>query len=88
MKAKNTIKESRTDWSQLRKKPDQEIDFSDVPELNKSFFSKAQVRMPKRKKAVSLRLDSDVLDWFKHEGKGYQTKINAVLRSYAEAHQH
>jgi uncharacterized protein (DUF4415 family) len=88
MKAKNTIKESRTDWNQLKKTPDSEIDFSDVPKLSKSFFSEAQVRMPKRKKAVSLRLDSDVLDWFKHEGKGYQTKINAVLRAYAEAHQH
>ncbi len=88
MKAKNTIKESRTDWNQLKKMPDSEIDFSDVPKLSKSFFSKAHVRMPKRKKAVSLRLDPDVLDWFKHEGKGYQTKINAVLRSYAEAHQH
>ena len=88
MKAKNTIKESRTDWNQLKKMPDSEIDFSDVPKLSKSFFARAQVRMPKRKKAVSLRLDPDVLDWFKHEGKGYQTKINAVLRSYAEAHQH
>jgi uncharacterized protein (DUF4415 family) len=88
MKAKNTIRESRTDWNQLKKMPDSDIDFSDVPKLSKSFFSGAQVRMPKRKKAVSLRLDPDVLDWFKHEGKGYQTKINAVLRSYAEAHQH
>ncbi len=87
MKAKNTLKESRTDWNQLKKMPDSEIDFSDVPKLGKSFFSDAQVRMPKRKKAVSLRIDSDVLDWFKREGKGYQTKINAVLRAYAEAHQ-
>ena len=88
MKAKNTIRESRTDWNRLKEMSDSEIDFSDVPKLNKSFFSKAQVRMPKRKKAVSLRLDPDVLDWFKHEGKGYQTKINAILRAYVEAHQH
>ncbi len=68
--------------------PDAEIDFSDVPELNSDFFSRAQVRMPKRKKAVSLRLDHDVLDWFKHEEKQYQTKINAILRAYVEAHRH
>ena len=87
MKAKNTIKESRTDWNRLKKAPDRELDFSDIPKLGKSFFDNAQVRMPRRKKALSIRLDADVIDWFKEEGKGYQTKINAVLRSYAEAHQ-
>jgi len=65
--------------------PDSKIDVSDVPKLDKAFFSQAQVRMPKRKKAVSLRLDQDVLDWFKREEKHYQTKINAVLRAYVEA---
>ena len=88
MKAKNTIRESRTDWNRLKSTPDSSIDFSDVPELGKDFFSQAKVRMPKRKKAVSLRLDPDVLDWFKHEERQYQTKINAVLRAYVEAHQH
>ncbi len=88
MKAKNTIKESRTDWNRLKEMSDADIDFSDVPALDSDFFSRAQVRMPKRKKAVSLRLDPDVLDWFKHEEKQYQTKINAVLRAYVEAHRH
>ncbi len=87
MKAKNTIRESRTDWNRLKETPDSGIDFSDVPELGKDFFSRAQVRMPKRKKAVSLRLDPDVVDWFKREEGPYQTKINAVLRAYVEAHQ-
>ena len=88
MKAKNTIRESRTDWNRLKEMPDSDIDLTDAPKLDKAFFSKAQVRMPKRKKAVSLRLDSDVLDWFKRKEKQYQTKINAVLRAYVEAHQH
>ena len=88
MKAKNTTNESRTDWNKLKELPDSEIDFSDVPKLGKSFFTQAKVRLPKRKKAVSLRLDPDVLDWFKQEGKGYQTKINAVLRAYVNAHPH
>jgi len=74
MKAKNTIRESRTDWNRLEEMPDAEIDFSDVPELNSDFFSRAQVRMPKRKKAVSLRLDHDVLDWFKHEKSSTRPK--------------
>jgi uncharacterized protein (DUF4415 family) len=88
MKAKNTIRESRTDWNRLKEMSDSDIDYSDVPKLDKSFFKHAQVRMPKRKQSVSLRLDPDVLDWFKHKGQGYQTRINAVLRAYVEAHQH
>ena len=45
-------------------------------------WSKAEVRSAPRKKPVTLRLDADLLDWFKSLGKGYQTRINAVLRSY------
>ena len=86
MRKTNTSGESRTDWKKLGAKPDAEIDTSDVPELDKDFFRHAEVRMPKAKQMVSLRLDSDVLDWFKRQGKGYQTKINAVLRAYVEAH--
>ncbi|MFC1451838.1 BrnA antitoxin family protein [Verrucomicrobiota bacterium] len=68
--------------------PDSEIDVSEIPKLDKAFFKHAKLRMPKRKQSVSLRLDPDVLDWFKHEGRGYQTRINAILRAYVEAHQH
>ena len=88
MKAKNTIRESRTDWNRLKDMPDSDIDFAEVPKLGKTYFAGAQVRMPKRKKSVSLRLDPDVLDWFKKDGRGYQTRINAVLQAYVEAHRH
>jgi len=81
----SSAKESRTDWKKLAAKPDAGIDTSDIPELDKDFFRHAKLRMPKGKQMVSLRLDSDVLDWFKRQGKGYQTKINAVLRAYVEA---
>lgn len=87
MKAKNTIKESRTDWNRVNNMSDSDIDSSDIQELGKDFFSSARIRMPRTKKAVSIRLDADVLDWFKHEEKQYQTKINAILRAYVEAHQ-
>jgi len=87
MKAKSSVRESRTEWSRLKQLRDSEIDYSDIPKLDKSFFKHAKLRMPQRKKSVSLRLDLDVLTWFKHGGRGYQTKINAILKAYVEAHQ-
>jgi len=86
MKRENTARESRTDWTRLDEMADSEIDFSDTPKLDKSFFKHAKLRMPKTKRAVSLRLDPEVLAWFRGQGKGYQTRINAVLRMYMEAH--
>ena len=86
MKRENTAKESRTDWDRLGEMADSELDFSDIPKLDRSFFKHAKLRMPKTKRAVSLRLDPDVLAWFKRQGKGYQTRINSVLRLYMEAH--
>jgi uncharacterized protein (DUF4415 family) len=86
MRKKSTGKGSRTDWKKLATKSDTEIDTSDVPALDEDFFRQAQVRMPEAKQMVSLRLDRDVLDWFKSRGKGYQTRVNAVLRAYVDAH--
>ncbi len=86
MKRTNTTKESRTDWRKLATTADDKIDTSDIPELDKNFFREARIRLPKTKQLVSLRLDSDILDWFKRRGKGYQTRINAVLRAYVRAH--
>ena len=63
---------------------DEDIDTSDIPPLEEGFFSKAQVRMPKPKATVTIRLDQDILSWFKAQGKGYQTRINAILRTYME----
>ncbi len=88
MKEKNTKRRSKTDWELVRKMKDREIDFSEIPELDKSFFAKATLRLPKRKETVSIRLDPDILNWFKHQGQGYQTRINAVLRMYMEAKIH
>jgi len=82
----NTTRESRTDWRRLAALPDEKIDTSDIPELDADFFREAKLRLPTGKQLVSLQIDSDVLDWFKRQGKGYQTKINAVLRAYVEAH--
>ena len=86
MRATSSTKESRTDWQKLVNTPDDKIDTSDVPELDEDFFREAKLRLPKGKRLVSLRIDSDILEWFKLQGKGYQTRINAILRAYFRAH--
>lgn len=71
--------------------PDSEIDFSDIPELTDEFFENAQQGTMYRrmhKQQTTLRLDMDILDWFKRhakDGKGYQTDINKALRAYVVA---
>ncbi len=79
-------KTSKTDWSRLNKIKDEKIDYSDIAELDEAFFKNAEVRMP-AKQSVTIRLDSDVLTWFKEQGKGYQSRINKLLRVYMDAHQ-
>lgn len=64
---------------------DEDIDYSDIPELGEEFWSRAVIEHPRPKKPVTLRVDADVLEWFQAGGRGYQTRINAVLRSYVEA---
>lgn len=85
MKNKNMKRSSRTDWERLRNMKDSEIDYSDIPPLDDNFFKNAVLIFPNPKPIITIRLDSDVLDWFKSLGKGYQTKINAVLRAYVKA---
>ena len=63
---------------------DAEIDYSDIPPLDKSFFTKATETWPPTKQQVTIRLDADVLEFFRAQGQGYQTRINAVLRSYVD----
>lgn len=67
---------------------DEDIDYSDIPPLDDSFFEKTIIELPKPKDSITLRLDHEVLEWFKQQGRGYQTRINAVLKSYVKAQQH
>lgn len=66
---------------------DEDIDYSDIPDHgdDDAFWARA-VKMPRTKQGIFIRLDADVLDWFKGQGPGYQTRMNAVLRSYMEHH--
>jgi uncharacterized protein (DUF4415 family) len=70
---------------------DEEIDLSDLPEIPPEKFAQAIVRkglQPATRKAqITLRLDTDVLDWFRAKGTGYQSQMNAVLRAYKQAHE-
>jgi uncharacterized protein (DUF4415 family) len=74
-----------TDWERLDAMTDEEIDTSEIPPLDEEFFANATLRLPEAKAAVMIRLDADVLDWFRSQGKGYQTRINTVLRRYVNA---
>lgn len=58
------------------------IDTSDIPELDDDFFRQAELRLP-AKQTVTIRLDADVLAWFKDQASGYQTRINQLLRQQA-----
>ena len=90
MKKKVTSKKSQTDWKRLKSMKDKDINLSDSPELGPEMFARAIVRRGlkpvTRKAQLTLRLDQDVLDWFRKQGKGYQTQINSLLRAYMEAH--
>jgi len=90
MKQNNTITTSQTDWARLDALQDEDIDFSDIPEVTPAMFAKAIVRRglkPRTKSQLTLRLDSDVIEWFKQQGRGWQTQMNALLRAYMEERQ-
>jgi uncharacterized protein (DUF4415 family) len=86
MKSYTTKERSRTNWARIDALKDKEIDASDIPAQGKAFFTRAMLRLPEPKTAVTIRLDRQVLNWFKNKGPGYQTRINALLRAYMEAH--
>jgi uncharacterized protein (DUF4415 family) len=65
--------------------PDDQIDYSDAPFLLDAVWMKAVDSLPETKTQITLRIDADVIDFFKHTGKRYQTRINAVLRAYVDA---
>lgn len=83
MSARSTKRRSRTNWERVDSITDRQIDYSDIPPLDSAFFREA-ILWPGPKKQVTLRLDPDVLTYFRKQGKGYQSTINAVLRRYVE----
>ena len=80
-----------TDYERLASMKDEDIDLSDSPEITPEMFARAVVRrnfkVIPRKKQLTLRIDSDVVEWYQKQGPGYQTRINSLLRAYMKEHQ-
>jgi uncharacterized protein (DUF4415 family) len=70
---------------EIARLPDSEIDLSDIPELGEAFWAKARIVSPEGTEQITLRLPRHVLRHFKQCGKGYQSRISAVLSSYVDA---
>jgi uncharacterized protein (DUF4415 family) len=76
-------KQSQTDWARIDALKDEEIDYSEIPDLgeDEAFWAQAEVVVP-----LTILVDPDVLAWFRAQGKGYEARISAALRAYKEAH--
>jgi len=77
-------KSIKSDLARIDRMRDADIDYSDIPPLDKTFLKKAITAWPPVKRQLTIRLDADVLDWLKGQGKGYQTRINHILRVVME----
>jgi uncharacterized protein (DUF4415 family) len=78
-------KSIKSDLAKVDRMKDADIDYSDIPPLDKSFFTKATEAWPPTKQQLTIRLDADVLKWLKAHGRGYQTRINRILRAAMES---
>jgi len=81
---------TKTDWNRLRRVSDAEIrkgieSDPDARATDQEFWKQAKLVWPSRKAVVTMRLDRDLLQWFRQQ-RGYQTRINAILRAYMNAH--
>ena len=90
MKKESSSRVSETDWRRVRAQRDEDILLTpEHPEADLKHVVRAIVRQglvpvpPKR--SISLRIDADVLAWFQEQGRGYQTRMNAVLRAFRDA---
>lgn len=73
----------KSDLKRIDAMKDSDIDYSDIPEIDDEMFARAVVKEP-AKATITIRVDQDVLDWFKDQGAGYKTRINGVLRGYRD----
>ena len=78
-------KSIKSDLARIDRMRDAEIDYSDIPPLDKTFLKKAAAAWPPVKKQLTIRLDADVLEWLRGQGRGYQTRINRILRVVMES---
>ena len=88
---RNSSKPGRTDWRRIAAMSEKEIMAAaksdpDAQPTELDFWKDAKVVLPERKQPVTLRIDRDVLAWFKAQGQRYQSRMNAVLKAYVQAH--
>jgi uncharacterized protein (DUF4415 family) len=81
----------RTDWARINSMTDAEIERiaasdKENPPTRQADWATATIGLPSLKTPVNAKFDLDVVEWFKSHGRGYQTRMNAVLRRYMEAH--
>jgi uncharacterized protein (DUF4415 family) len=76
-----TISEKRL--KELAARSDEKIDYSDIPPLDDDFWKNAQLVEPDKTQQITLRVKKSVIDAYKATGKGYQSRMNAVLETYA-----
>ena len=79
-------KSIKSDLKRVDAMKDRDIDYSDIPRLDDSFFKRPLAELPKPKKPITIRIDPEVLEWFQSKGPRYQTRINAVLKAYVQTH--
>ncbi|MFN0104005.1 MAG: BrnA antitoxin family protein [Bryobacteraceae bacterium] len=85
-------RQGQTDWKRVDALTDADVvkaiqSDPDTVEAGPEWFSQAMVLRPAQdKEPITVRLDADMLDWFRRQGRGYQTRMNAILRAYYEAH--
>ncbi len=87
----NSSRPERTDWRRVAAMTEKEIVAAaksdpDAQPTDREFWKDAKVVLPERKQPVTLRIDQDVLSWFKAQGQRYQSRMNAVLKAYVQAH--
>lgn len=82
MNVDDTKRTSRTNWAKLESQDDSDIDYSDIPPLDATFFAQAKLVIPN-----GVRLDTDVFRWFRQHNPNYTEQINEILRQYIDAHE-
>jgi uncharacterized protein (DUF4415 family) len=74
-------------YLKLRLIKESDIDYSDIPELDDTFWANAELKMPQTKDKITARIDHDIVEWLKSPGTGYQSKMNSILRQFMLAKQ-
>lgn len=75
-----------SDLKRIDAMSEEDIDYSEIPEFDEEFLKSVEMKFSPGKKQIALRIDTDVLEWMKSQGKGYQSRINAILRAYYDTH--